>query len=218
MQFTALDIIVDAYERCNRLSPGETLSADDAAFGFRRLNLLVDEMSAERRFLFRSILTSAAQTGNITLGAGAWAAIPPGDEVISATADGIEMDPLTVQQYNAIRDPASTGTPRLYAHDGFGTIYLYPFPTGQTVKLQTQAGVTQFADQTTTYTAPDGYRAALGASLAVRVAPSVLGGIPPALEKAERKCMNGITRYIPAIVDAQSFKRGYRFNILNGDV
>lgn len=49
----ALDIIIDAYERCNRLSPGETLSADDAAFGLRRLNLLVDELSAHPLFLFK---------------------------------------------------------------------------------------------------------------------------------------------------------------------
>ena len=67
----ALAIIIDAYERCNRLSPGETLGADDAAFGFRRLNLLVDEMSASNTFLFKSVLTSAAQAGAITLGAGA---------------------------------------------------------------------------------------------------------------------------------------------------
>ena len=76
----AIDIITDAYERCNRLSPGETLSADDAAFGLRRLNLLIDELSAQPLFLFKDTLTSAAQTGNITLGVGAWAAIAAGME------------------------------------------------------------------------------------------------------------------------------------------
>ena len=95
----AIEIITDAYERCNRLSPGETLSADDAAFGFRRLNLLVDEMSGQNGFLFRSVLTSAAASGVITLGVGAWAAISPSDEVVSATANNLVLSPITMRQY-----------------------------------------------------------------------------------------------------------------------
>jgi len=217
--FTALEIITDAYERCNRLSPGEVLSADDAAFGFRRLNLLVDEMSAKAGFLFRSVLTSAAQTGSITLGAGAWSAIAPGTEIVSAAADGLSMSPITMQQYNSISDQTSTGSPRLYARDGLSTVYLYPVPTGQTVRLQTRVGVSRFADQTTTYTAPDGYEAALGAALAVRVAPILLGGVPAALVDAEKKCMAAIDKYEPAIVDVQSFRCDeYRPHILTGGV
>lgn len=58
----ALDIIIDAYERCNRLSPGETLSADDAAFGFRRLGLLVDEFwSTIRDIMERDRLIESQQ-------------------------------------------------------------------------------------------------------------------------------------------------------------
>lgn len=104
----ALDIIIDAYERCNRLSPGETLSADDAAFGLRRLNLLVDELSAHPLFLFKDTLTSVAQTGNITLGAGAWSAIAAGTEIIGAACDSLPMLPITVQQYNEQYRPAVT--------------------------------------------------------------------------------------------------------------
>jgi hypothetical protein len=204
----ALNIITDAFERCNRLSPGETLSADDAAFGFRRLNMLVDELSANNQFLFKSVLTSAAQTGPITLGAGAWAAIVPGDEIISATANNLTLAPISMRQYNELYAPAVTGMPTVWAQDGLGTVYLWPTPNGQTIKLQTRTGVSAFADQTTEYTLPDGYAAALGAGLAVRIAPSILGNIPPYLLQAERKCMGVVSRYEPAIIGVDSFTKG----------
>lgn len=204
----ALAIIIDAYERCNRLSPGETLGADDAAFGFRRLTLLVDEMSASNTFLFKSVLTSAAQAGAITLGAGAWAAIAPGAEIVSATANNQPLTAITMRQYNELSAPGTTGFPSVYAQDGLGTVYLWPVPAGQVIKLQTRTGVAAFADQDTDYTMPDGYASALGAALAVRIAPSILGAIPPYLLKAEAKCMGSISRYEPAIVDVGSFASG----------
>ena len=201
----ALAIITDAYERCNRLSPGETLNADDAAFGFRRLNLLVDEMSASNTFLFKSVLTAAAQVGAIALGTGAWAAIAPGDEIVSATANGLTLAPISMAQYNGLSQPSVPGMPSVYAQDGLGTVFLWPVPNGQTIKLQTRTGVSAFVDQTTDYIVPDGYESALGAALAVRIAPVTLGAIPPYLLKAEAKCIGAISRYEPAIINVGSF-------------
>lgn len=203
----SLDIIQDAYERLNRLSPGETLDADTAAFGLRRLNLLVDELSAIQQFLFQDVILSAPQTGNITLAAGAWTAIASGNDVISAAANGLPLAQITMQQYNAIYDQTVTGLPRVYAADGLAAIYLYPVPTGQTMRLQYRVGAGVFADYTTDYSMPAGYRAALGASLAVRLAPSVLGKVPPELVRAESKCMGSIDWYSPSIVDVSSFSR-----------
>ena len=202
---TALSIIQDAYERCNRLSPGETLSADDAALGLRRLNLLVDEISGQNLFLFRSVITSAVQTGHITLGAGAWVNISPGDEIVSGTANNLVMAPITMRQYNELYAPAISGPPQLYASDGLGTVYLWPIAAGQTIKLQTRVTVSQFADQETDYILPDGYKSALGAGLAVRIAPSIMGSIPPYLARAEMALMMNISRYDPAIVPVDSF-------------
>jgi len=201
----ALDIITDAYERCNRLSPGEVLGADDAAFGLRRLNMLVDELSAMSLSLFRDVLTSAAQTGNITLGAGSWASISPGSQIISAACDNLPLEPITVQQYNEKYRPFTTGRPSVYAHDGFATIYLLPSPTGQTVTLQTRSTVAEFADQTTDYTLPDGWANALGAALAVRIAPNILGQVPQILLNAESKALGAVDKYEPAIIDVPSY-------------
>lgn len=216
MSTTALLIISDAMGRLNRLSPGETLNADDAAFGFTRLNLLVDELSASQQFLYLDVLTSVVQTGNITLGTGSWAAIALGDLIISATADNAPMSPITMQQYNELYSPSDTGAPRFWAQNGLGTVYLYPSPTGQTIKLQTRRGVAEFADQTTSYSMPPGYKNALGAALAVSLAPPLLGRLPPELVRSETKAMNGIKNYKPAIVDVFAFGSGSHWNILNG--
>lgn len=203
----ALSIIIDAYERCNRLSPGETLGADDAAFGLRRLNLLVDELSAQNLFLYRDTITSAAQTGDITLGAGVWAALSPGDEIISASANNVPLSPVTMQQYNALYQPATSAQPAVYAQDGLSTVYLYPQPNGQTIRLQTRVGVKAFADLTTSYMLPNGYASALGAGLAVRIAPSVLGAIPAGLLRAEKLAMGAVSHYEPAILSTNSYQR-----------
>ena len=204
----ALEIINDAYERCNRLTPGEPLSADDAAFALRKLNLLVDELSSQNLFLFQSVLTSAAQSGAITLGAGAWAAISPGDEIVSATANNLVLAKITMQQYNELYQPTVTGTPTVWAQDGLSTVYLWPVPTGQTIKLQTRITCVDFADLSTEYTAPSGYKSALGAGLAVRIAPTICGGVTPDMIRAEKSAMSNINNYQPAIVNVTGYTAG----------
>jgi hypothetical protein len=213
----AVNIITDAFERLNRLSAGETLNADDAAKGLRRLNLLVDEWSAKRQFLYKSVLTAAAQTGNITLAAGAWATIPVGTEIIGVTVDDEPIDKLTMLQYSGLYDPTETGDPVAWAYDGFSNVYLYPVATGQSVELLTSVTATTFADLTTNYTAPPGYENALGASLAVRLAPSVLGKLPPDLVRAERAALMGVMGWEPAVVDYDGYQEAKPSgNILNG--
>ena len=204
----ALEIINDAYEKCNRLTPGEPLSADDAAFALRKLNLLVDELSSQNLFLFHEQLTSNAQSGSITLGTGLWASVDPGSEIVSATANNLALSPITMRQYNEIYQPTVTGVPSVWANDGLSTIYLWPVPTGQTVKLQTRKSVGAFADLTTEYTAPSGYKSALGAGLAVRIAPTICGGVTPDMRSAERSTMDNINHYDPAINNVTSFTGG----------
>lgn len=203
----ALDIITDAYERCNRLAPGETLSADDAAFGLRRLNLLVDELRGQNLYLFKDTLVSVAQTGNITLGSGDWASIAPGAKIVGGACNNLPLESVTVEQYNEQYRPFVTGRPSLYAYDDYATVYLWPSPLGQTITLQTRETVQTFADQTTNYVVPAGWQNALGAALAVRIAPNILGQLPPALTKAEKAALDSVSLYDPAIVDVYSYDR-----------
>lgn len=209
----ALDVIIDAYERCNRLSPGETLAADDAAFGFRKLNLLIDEMSASPAFLFRSVITSAAQTGAITLGTGAWAAIAPGTPIVSMTVSDWPIEPVTMQEFNFVYQSGTVGEPRFYAPDGLSTVNLYPVPNGQIIAMQTRVTASVFADQTTQYTVPRGYEAYLGAALAVRIAPALIGRLPSELVRSETACKISVTRLDPAIIHSSYARTG---NIING--
>jgi hypothetical protein len=209
----ALQVITDAYEWLNRLSPGETLNADDAAKGFARLNTMVDLWSAQKGFLFQSVETSAAQTGNITLGAGSWAAIAPGSAIIAMEANNVPVSAVTMTQYSSIFDTTTTGLPYLFAHDGLSNVYMVPVPNGQTIKILTGKGVSSFADQTTEYTVPQGYAAALGISLAVSLAPPILGGVPAELLRERKAALNSIKNYEPAVIDYSSKPTG---NILSG--
>ena len=209
----ALPIIVAAYSRLNVLSPGEALSAEDAAYGLDQLNELVDELSAPGSFLFQDVRTSASQTGSITLGSGSWVAIAPGSEIVSAACAGLALAPLTTAQYLALPTPATTGTPRTYTYDGMSSVLLYPVPAGQTVSLETRRGVQAFADQNTTdYILAPGYRALLVASLAVRLAPNTVGDPPRSLVDSERRMRHVLRSSQPAVIDAPCA----RGNILTG--
>lgn len=224
MTITALAIIQDGYARLNRLSPGETLGADEAAFAFARLNLLVDEMGADGLFLYKDGFTSAVQTGaTLTLGAGSWLAIAPGAEIVGAvlvstTNGNFPLAPITMQQYaEQIALPATASLPALYAYDGLATVYLYPVPTAQTIQLQTRTGVAAFADQTTAYTVPPGYQSYLGAALAGRLAPSVLGSVPPDIRAAAKAGAVVLGARRPSILDVYSYTQASRReSILNG--
>ena len=206
---TALDIIESAYERCNRLSPGETLSADDAARGLKRLNEIVDEWAPRFGLAYLTRITSAAQTGNITLGAGSWAAIRPGSEIIAAAASGLPLQEITQQQYTELYNQTITGLPQVWSQDGLSTVYLWPVPNGQTIRLMTRDGVGEFADQTTEYLLPDGFRTAFAASLAVSMAP-VISKLTPELLRAQKEAVGNIDHYEPAILNVDSFNKTRR--------
>ena len=210
MSFTALSVITAAYHKLNKLSPGETLDADSAALAFDELNLIVDTLSAKRQFLYKDVLTTGTQTGNITLAAGDWATIPAGTDIVSMTAAAIEMAPITMSQYNALYDPTLAGTPQVWAHNGLSTVYLWPVPTAVAMVMHTATGVATFADQTTSYPTPQGYQAYLAAALAVVLAPPILGRLPPELVRAETQAKSGVGNYEPAIVDVYSYTQPAR--------
>jgi hypothetical protein len=204
----------DAYDNCNRLSPGEVLTADDSDRGFRKLNIIVDEWSADQTFLYQSVFTSAAQTGNITLAAGAWAALPIGTELRGIWQNDIKLDELRPERFASLVTPISSGQPQYYTYDGRATISFSPVPNGQTIKILTGKGVASFADLTTDYIMPPGYRAALGATLAVALAPVVMGNIPDSLLKFEKRAMFGIKETKAAILDSE----GYSSIARHGDI
>ena len=217
---TARTIITLALESMNKLSPGETLDPDLAAALLRRLNSIADDWSAGRDMTPQDVISSGAVTGtSLTLGTGAFVAISIGEEVIQAQADGYPMAPITMQQYNNIRLKTQSGRPEVWVWDGLATVYLYPASAGNTINLMTRAPFASFADLDTTYTLPSGYQGAFAATLAVAMAPTLLGGIPAPLLAAEKKAMFNVanTNVRPAIVSADPLSpRGAVGNILTG--
>jgi hypothetical protein len=216
---TARTIISLALEAMNRLSPGEVLDADLAAVCMRRLNAIADDWSAGRDMTPQDVIASGAVTGtSLTLGAAPFAAIPAGEQVISAQADGFPMAPITMQQYNDIPVKTEGSRPEVYAWDGLATVYLYPAASGNTINLLTRAPFSSFADLDTEYTLPAGYQGAFAASLAVAMAPALLGGVPPGLQQAENRALFTVrnANVRPAIVSATPLSPRACGNILNG--
>jgi hypothetical protein len=217
---TARTIITLALEAMNKLAPGEVLDADLAAACMRRLNAIADDWSAGRDMAPQDVIAAGAVNGaSITLGAGAFVGIPAGQEIIGAQSDGYPMDPVTMQQYNDIRLKDQGGRPEVYAWDGLATVYLWPASSGSTVSLLTRAPFTSFADLDTGYTLPSGYQGALAASLAVAMAPALLGGVPPGLLAAEKKALFNVANanVRPAMLSANPLApRGSTGNILKG--
>lgn len=214
---TAVQIVTNAMRSLNRLSPGETLNADDLAAGFEHLNLIVDTLSASKAFLYRTVITSAAQTGNITLAAGSWAAIPVGTRLMSVSVDGEEIPRITPEQYATEYDTTSSGSPTRWAQDGLASVQFVPVPNGQTIKVAHGVSVTTFADTTTDYTMPPGYKAYLGAAVAVKMAPVYNPQMLVALLREERAAAKAIAFVEPAIAQTLSYQMPRdRTSILQG--
>jgi hypothetical protein len=202
---TARTIITLALEAMNRLAPGETLDADLAAACLRRLNAIADDWSAGRDMMPQDQLVAGVVAGpSLTLAAGAFAAIGIGDEIIQLQADGFPMSPITMQQYQNILLKNQGGRPQVWAWDGLSTVYVYPASAGNTISVMTRAPFASFVDLDSAYTLPSGYQGAFAASLAVAMAPALLGGVTPSLMAAEKKALYNVgnSTVRPAILSA----------------
>lgn len=217
---TARNIITLGLESMNRLSPGEALDADLTAACLRRLNSIADDWSAGRDMMFQDQIVSGVVTGLfLTLGTGSFAAITPGDEIFAMSADNYPMGPITIQQYAGIYDKTSTGRPQSWVADGLSTVFLFPAASGNTIAITARKPFAAFADLDTVYTMPSGYEGAFAASLAVAMAPALLGKVSPDLIAKEKKALFNIVggAIRPAILESNPLShRRTTGNILGG--
>jgi hypothetical protein len=216
---TARTIITLMLESMNKLSPGEVLDPELAAVCLRRLNAIADDWSAGRDMTPQDMISSGAVNGSsLTLGVAPFAAIASGEEIIAAQADGLPMRMITMQQYNDIKLKTQAGRPEVWVWDGLATVYLYPAATDNTINLLTRAPFASFVDLDTSYTLPSGYQGAFAASLAVAMAPALLGGVTPGLQLAEKKALFNVrnTNVRPAIVSANPLSPRACGNVLQG--
>jgi len=140
-----------------------------------------------------------------------------GTEIASVSVDGLPIDQITMTQYAELSDVTTAGSPTLWATDGLSNVYLVPVANGQTIEVLHRTTATSFADTTTSYTMPPGYKAALGISLACSLAPIINPSMLAALKMEERSAMSGIQAFKPEILDTYSYNASAsRGNILNG--
>ncbi len=187
----AIEIITDAMTfGLNRLSPGETLDADTANVCLQALNSIIDEINGLESFLYREqLVQSAPITGTVASLGVAWPSISPGSKILSATVQyqvGLDypMESLTMDQYSAIPLKSTSVFPRYYAHDGYANVFLYPAAAGQTVTLRVHQYFSQFADYSTDYGMPAGFRSAFADLLTKKMAKVLLGATTPEIEVA----------------------------------
>lgn len=188
---TARSIVTTALTvHLNKLAAGETLDNDTANLCLGGLNDVVDEFNGAKSFLFREILTQSSPISGASAQLGvAWPSLVSGDVILGATVQysaglDIPLDSMSMAEYAGIAIKSVAAIPRVYAHDGAATVYLYPAAAGQTVTLRTRQVVQEFADLDTDYVMPKGYRSALAALLAERMANSLVGGVKPDVAQA----------------------------------
>jgi hypothetical protein len=213
---TAREIIDDSLYALNKLSVGETADSSTLAICLRILNNIVDEMCGGRALLFREAIiasTSAISTAASVMTA--WSGLSAHDPILGmswstdSTGDQTPMDEITMQQYHELRDKAATGEPDYWAHDGT-SVFVYPVPVAKYLHVRVKLNITAFADTTTDYSMPKGYRSGLAAMLARDLAP-IMGGATPAIQSAASAArMRLLAQNVnPAIVDATARRSGY---------
>lgn len=217
---TARLIIQLAYDSMSGIGETETISAAAFTIALRRLNNITDDWSSGRDMMFQDVITSGAVTGtSLSLTTGAFATVGLAQEISTMNCDGYPMEPITMQQYNNIYLKTQPGRPQVWVQDGAGTVYLYPAATGNTINMVTRQAMVQFADLDTAYAMPSGYQGALSATLAVQIAPAVIGKVTQELINMERKAMFNIQNSTvrPAILSANPLaKRNFGGTILQG--
>lgn len=181
---TATEIITEAMRHLGMLNAGETPNADDADACLTALNTLVDAWNLP------SLTQYTTTDGTANLAGGATSlTIGPG-QTINVTRPGrievgswaragdidYELEQITEAEYNAISIKNLAGfVPRVFYYDPgttTGTIYYWPAPAATVVVHHPLAlQFTAFANLTTDYSFPQGYRRAFVFNLAKEVAP-----------------------------------------------
>lgn len=182
---TALDLIESAMSKIGILAAGETVSAEDAAIGLKRLNTLVDSMEQDQMFAYTTqdtVVTLPAGVTSLTIGPGQQINMPRPVKILRGSFCRVgdqdyRLDPTTEPEYNAItlKDSVSTICPCVVFFDGqtpAGTLHFWPSAaTDVELHLITPEASGIAADLTTNYVFPPGYARYIEYALAIEMAP-----------------------------------------------
>lgn len=188
---SALDFGTRALIAIGVIDPTETPSSEDAATTLQVLNDWVDSLATQRlsiHFLTRTAKTLANGTASYTIGASGnidvarplW--LDQGSARLvtdtgAATPTEVPLRVFTDDEWKAIAQKSLQSSMPIgiwYDHGwttGLARIYVWPIPNVGTTQLilYTPTAIAEFADQSTVYTFPPGYRRMIWANLAVEL-------------------------------------------------
>ena len=197
---TGLALISGALTQLGVLAAGETLASADAVEGLERLNDWIDSLGTERLTIYKLLRTEkalASGTASYTLGSGGainivrpvW--LQDAGLILDNTAAVPEERPITVltdDTWARLPNKTQSGIAEsVYCNfdyaAGLALVSVYPVPdtATTTLVLYTPVALTEFADLTTDYTFPPGYRRFLRTNLALELAPEYGRALDPAL-------------------------------------
>ena len=181
---TATEILQDAFGLLNVFLPGEAMAPADGAAGLRALNDLLDELQQAPQFIpfisrnrFPLTAGKGGETNPYTIGIGGdfnvarpsnQDSIVAANLVLTVSVPNVRI-PLGIYtddayDANAIPGLQNTQPTGLYYNPTFqgdlGSIFLWPVPTITTndLELFLQEAVAQFANLSTIYYIPDGWK------------------------------------------------------------
>jgi hypothetical protein len=185
---TAQSLIEDAFGYLGLYSPGEPLSAADAARGLRELNKMVDSWSTESLSCYainEQSLTLVPGKAAYTIGPGgdvpltrpiSLIASPGSCYAVDFNENQYQIDVLTQEQWNRRGSRNTTSNfPEVVFYDPqfpLGILKFDPIPNiGYTVYFDSYLQIAEFPTLTSPVILPPGYELALGSNLAIQIKP-----------------------------------------------
>lgn len=203
---TVRDVIQDAFIEARWLAPGEQIGADEAAFGLRKLNDLLDEWTARKLYVYNqsfAVYTLVAGQQIHTIG-------PTGDFVVPSRPVSIvsaafifsgttQVDlPMTIRDDDwyaaqSVKQLQSAVSTDLYYSPDMpnGSLYFWPIcNAAKQVRLGLYGLLTGFGATTDPFLLPPGYRKAIKLTLAQELdGPR---SSDPALAKAQNLAIKAV--------------------------
>lgn len=225
---TASDLTIGAYGALGAYDKNQGLQPEEAELGLDKLNTILDAWYLERLYAFtvdEVVVTLPPATRTRTIGPGMQIDIarPIRIEAGGFTrSSGVDypLEVATFEQYSEItfKSIGSTWPEVVYFDGSFptGTLYFYPQTAGSLeLHLPVMHRLTQFANLTTDYSLPPGYKKALIYTLAEELAPDLGMPAPPSVMRIAAMSRKSIKRANVSVPKLSTERTGpRRFNIL----
>lgn len=181
---TVRELVTDAFLEAGILAQGESVSAEDGAFGLRKLNRLLDSWSADGLLVFKTVQESLSiSASGVTIGVGSTLNTQAPIQIVNAgiVVNGVEspVDVIGPKEYAEIQSKSQTGRPSKLYHEGRGEgslLYFWPVPDQTyTLKLFSQKKIVSFTSLNDTVSLPPGYERLIVSNLAVDLCGQAYG-------------------------------------------